>query len=209
MEEWKTLLLTQIQLRKLVLKLRGNSWSDLSKPIIRCRSSLQSLAVSNILLPKSLRGGADSTPLDLGCLKGCDKLEKLSISHQESTVQMMSAIIRGSNVLPGNLKEVELNYFILKPHQELVLLLKLPFLRKLTLGHWTDSEGCLASFFNTFTFLIKFDLTSVKSFLFFDSRRKVENRWNEVGKMQETLKNKVNVTQELSERETKLFVEKI
>jgi hypothetical protein len=46
------------------------------------------------------------------------------MSHQGSTVQMMSAIIRGSNVLPGNLKEVELNYFILKPHQELVLLPK-------------------------------------------------------------------------------------
>ncbi|CAL8126810.1 unnamed protein product [Orchesella dallaii] len=209
MQLWYPIMDTQSNLRILKLAVRNQSWSRLILVLDKSAETLQEVMITGLSFPLS-NDGTRTTPLDVGLLENLKLLKTLEIQHQhvESRNISVPAVIRTS-LLPKTLKSLKLCNLLLKPHQTLFFLLKLPLLNELALECWTGDEETLAAFLTVLTFLVKFDLTTVQLIKIMESRIKLENLQNDIERMSHTLYNKTKLLQDKSELYSTLILQRV
>ncbi|CAG7833539.1 unnamed protein product [Allacma fusca] len=173
--KWLPILQAQTRLASLELNLRSFSWTILLPVIKQCSASLKNIQVYNL----NVREGHRIHPIDLGVLRHCDSLQKLTIHHQEHSPIFHPKISRTA-YLPCSLTEIDISRILVKQHQMLFILIRLPRLRKLELAYWI----CLT-----------------------DLRRKFENHKSELTRLTNFLSGLATVKTSDAVRETRVTVE--
>jgi hypothetical protein len=200
--KWLPIVQAQTHLASLELNLRNFSWQILFPVIKNCSPSLKNIQVYNV----NVREGHRIHPIDLGILRHCDSLQKLTIHHQEHSTIFHPKISRTA-YLPCSLTEIDLSRILVKQHQMLFILIRLPRLRKLELAYWSDTESYFASLLSLLPLLIKFNLTAVKTVCLTDLRRKFENHKPELTRLINFLTGLATVKTSDAVRETRVTVE--
>ncbi|ODN01108.1 hypothetical protein Ocin01_05570 [Orchesella cincta] len=209
MNLWYPILDTQANLRILNLAVRNQSWSRLILVLDKSAETLQEVVITRLGFPLS-NDGVNTTPLDIGLLGNLKCLKILEMQHQYGVSHGINipSVIR-TTLLPTTIRTLKLSNFLLKPHQALFLLMKLPLLNKLILECWNESEDTLGAFLTVLTFLIKFDLTTVRQIKIMDTRIRMENLEYEIERMRHTLCNKATVFQDKSELYSTLLLQRL
>lgn len=189
---WFPLLDSQTYLRSLSLKLRGQTWNHLIIVLNKNADTLKSLIIDDLC--STSHDGITTIPVDFGILRILKALENLEVKHIDMESRGLEAPeICQTSYLPQTLKELKLSHLRIKPHQAIFMLVKLPLLKTLDLEGWISAERTLVGFLSVVTFLLKFDMTPVRSIVLMDSKRRMENRQLEINKMITSLPNGVNV----------------
>ena len=202
LNKWIPLVNSQAYLASLVLNLRNLRWNFLSTVIQKCRSTLKNIQVYNV----NVKQGHRICPVDLGVLRNCHLLQKLTLHHTEHPPTYCAKLSRTA-CLPLSLTEIDVSRILVKQHQLLYILIRMPNLSRLEVAYWSDTDSYFASSLSLLPLLIKFNITPLKSVTMTDLRRRFDNHKTEVHRLRNFLGRLATVKVSDSVRESRLSVD--